>query len=160
MNTTTKQHDHSLTISRRQALKLAISSVLIVTGCTSMSKSSDLDTAVSDLNGLLNETAVESERTLLTSIASKIESRARELVAEHKTFTGSFDHLISDYKTTEAQLNQAVAAYTIRRRQLRDELLHLQDELHYAMTPDEWDEVVQILNQTGDAISSYTLSGT
>lgn len=147
-------------MSRRQVLRLAISSVLLVTGCTTMRKSSDLDTAVNDLNGLLSETAAENKHTLLSSIARKIESRARELVAEHKNFTESFDQMLSTYETSDAQLSQVVQTYSTRRKQLRDDLLHLQDELHFAMTPDEWDKVVQVLNQAGDAISAYTLSGT
>jgi len=123
-----------------------------------MSSSSDLDTAVSELNDLINEAAIDNDRTLLSSIASKIESRASELVAEHKAFIDSFDQLLSNYDTTENQLEQTAKAYSSRRRQLRDELLHLQDELHTAMTPDEWDKVVQVLNQAGKAIASYTLS--
>jgi outer membrane murein-binding lipoprotein Lpp len=150
--------NHSMPISRRQALKLAISSVLLVAGCATMSNSSDLDTAVSELNDLLNETAIDNDRTLLSSIANKIESRASELAAEHKAFIGNFDQLLSNYDTTEAQLKQTAKAYASRSRQLRDELLHLQDELHTAMTPDEWDKVVQVLNQTGKAIAAYTLS--
>jgi outer membrane murein-binding lipoprotein Lpp len=150
--------NHSTPISRRQALKLAISSVLLVAGCTSMSSSSDLDTAVSELNELLNDATMDNDRTLLSSIASKIESRASELVAEHKAFIDNFDQLLSNYETTEAQLEQTAKTYATRRRQLRDDLLHLQDELHTAMTPDEWDKVVQVLNQTGQAIAAYTLS--
>jgi hypothetical protein len=155
---TDNKFNHSIPISRRQALKLAISSVLLVAGCTTMSSSSDLDTAVSELNDLLNEAAIDNDRTLLSSIAGKIKNRASELAAEHKAFIDNFDQLLSNYDTTEAQLKQTAKTYATRRRQLRDELLHLQDELHTAMTPDEWDKVVQVLNQTGKAIASYTLS--
>lgn len=156
---TATEHDDSIPISRRQALKLAVSSVLLITGCTSMRSGSGLDSAVDELNSLLDETVTDGEYTLLSAIAGKIENRARQLVAEHKTFTDNFDRLLSTYDTEEAQLKQLVEGYVIRRKGLRDDLLRLQDELHFAMTPDEWDRVVQVLNRTGDAISSYTLSG-
>ena len=156
---TDSRFTHSIPISRRQALKLAVSSVLLITGCTSMRSGSGLDSAVDELNSLLDETVTDSEYTLLSAIAGKIENRARQLVAEHKTFTDNFDRLLSTYDTEEAQLKQLVEGYVIRRKGLRDDLLRLQDELHFAMTPDEWDRVVQVLNRTGDAISSYTLSG-
>ena len=155
---TALEQDHPIAISRRQALKLAISSVLLVTGCTTMNSPSDLDIAVSELNELLNDAAIDSDRAILVSIANKIKTKARELTAEHKTFIDSFNQLLSNYDTTENQLEHTAKAYATRRRQLRDELLHLQDELHTAMTPDEWDKVVQVLNQTGKAIASYTLS--
>ena len=121
-----------------------------------MSNSSDLDTAVSELNDLLNEASIDGESTLLVSIANKIETSARELAAEHKAFIDNFDQLLSNHDTTEVKLKQTVKAYATRRRQQRDGLLHLQDELHAAMTPDEWDRVVQVLNHTGKAIASYT----
>ena len=35
----------------------------------------------------------------------------------------------------------------------------LQDELHHALTPSEWQEVVQVLNQTGTATLSRTVTG-
>ncbi|MBT8120770.1 MAG: hypothetical protein KJN89_13735 [Gammaproteobacteria bacterium] len=157
MGTENKQNDQKL-INRRQALKLAISSVLLVTGCATTSSSSDLDTAVNELNGLLIDASMDSDRYLLVSIANKIENKARELVAGHKVFIDDFDQLLSNYDSTENQIKQTAEAYGNRRRQLRDELLHLQDELHTAMTPDEWDKVVQVLNQTGKAIASYSLS--
>ena len=52
-----------------------------------------------------------------------------------------------------------IDAYAKRRQWLRNDLLHLQDELHASMTPDDWARVVQVLNQTGKALASYTFSG-
>ena len=73
----TIQSHPSTPLSRRQVLRLAISSVLLIAGCTTMSNSSDLDTAVSELNDLLNEASIDGESTLLVSIANKIEISAR-----------------------------------------------------------------------------------
>jgi septal ring factor EnvC (AmiA/AmiB activator) len=156
MNTTI-QHNSSALLSRRQVLKLAVTSVLLVAGCATMS-SSDLDKAVSNLNGLLDQIADNERQELLTSIAQRIKLKAQELGAEHQAFVGSFDRMLNKHDTTEAQLKQAIEAYSKRRQQLRNDLLGLQDELHTSMTPDEWDKVVEVLNQTGKAIASYTLS--
>jgi len=152
------QHKHSALLSRRQALKLAVASVLLVSGCTTTSSGSDLDAATNDLDIVLNQMGGNDEQEKLTSIARRIQSRARELAAEHREFVNSFDHLLSDYNATEAQLKQLIEAYATRRKLLRDDLLHLQDELHAAMTLDQWVRVVQVLNQTGKALASYTLS--
>ena len=100
----------------------------------------------------------DNEQALVTSIAQRIRGRANELAAEHRTFTDSFDRLLSTYDATEAQLEQLIEAYNRQRTLLRNELLHLQDELHAAMTPDQWAEVVRVLNRAGKSIAGYTLS--
>lgn len=152
------QHDTSTLLCRRQVLKLAIASVLLIAGCATTRSRSDLDTAVNNLNGLLDQIADNERQELLTSIAQRIKLKAQELGAEHQAFVDSFDRMLNKYDTTEAQLKQAIEAYSKRRQQLRNNLLVLQDELHTSMTPDEWDKVVEVLNQTGKAIASYTLS--
>lgn len=151
---------HSTLLSRRQVLRLAVASVLLVSGCAGMTSSSDLDAATNDLSIVLEQVGDNDDQEQLVSIARRIESKARELAAEHREFANNFDSLLSDYEATEAQLGQKIEAYATRRRLLRDELLHLQDELHVAMTPDDWARVVQVLNQTGKALAGYTLSET
>jgi len=151
-------HKHSTLLSRRQALKLAVASVLLVTGCSTMTSSSDLDAATNDLGIVLNQLGGDSEQEQLASIARRIQSRARALAAEHREFVNSFDSLLNEYDATEAQLEQLIEAYASKRKSMRNDLLHLQDELHAALTPDQWAEVVLVLNQTGNALSAYTLS--
>lgn len=153
MNTT-----HSTLLNRRQVLRLAVTSVLLVSGCASMTSSSDLDAATNDLGIALEQMGDSGEQEQLLSIARRIESTVRELAAEHREFVNRFDNLLSEYESTKAQLEQLIEAYAGRRKLLRDDLLHLQDELHAAMTPDEWARVVQVLNRTGKALASYTLS--
>lgn len=148
---------HSTLLSRRQALRLAVASVLLVSGCASMTVSSDLDAATTDLGIVLEQMGNDGEQEQLISIARRIESTARELAVEHNEFVNRFDSLLSEYESTEAQLKQLIDAYATRRKLLRDDLLHLQDNLHAAMTPDQWAEVVQVLNRTGKALASYTL---
>lgn len=149
---------HSTLLSRRQVLRLAVASVLLVSGCAGMTSSSDLDAATNDLGIALKQVGDNDDQEQLTSISRRIQSRARELAAEHREFINSFDRLLSEYDTTEAQLDQLIETYATRREALRNDLLHLQDELHAALTPDQWAEVVKVLNQTGNALAAYTLS--
>lgn len=113
---------------------------------------------MSELNRLLDEMD-DNEQQRVTAIVQHIQMRARELAEEHRTFTDSFDRQLSAYDTTEAQLLQLIDTYNQRRTQMRNDLLHLQDELHAAMKPDEWSEVVRVLNRAGKSLASYTMSG-
>ena len=156
MSTFVKQTDQKL-LDRRRLLKLAVASALVVAGCTNVRQESDLDTAMNELDRQLDEIADDEQQLKLTSIAQHIQIRASELAAEHRTFTDSFDRLLNTYDATEAQLEQLIEAYNRQRTLLRNELLHLQDELHTAMTPDQWAKVVRVLNRAGTSIAGYTL---
>ena len=113
---------------------------------------------MNELDRQLDEIADDEQQLKLSSIAQRIQTAARELAAEHRTFTESFNLLLSRYDATEAQLVQLIEAYNRQRTLLRNELLHLQDELHVAMTADQWAEVVKVLNRAGKSIAGYTLS--
>ena len=155
MNKTTKPIT-TIPLDRRQLLKLAAASLLVVTGCTAVRPPPDLDTAINELNRLLDEMD-DVEQRRVTSIVQRIQQRANELASEHRTFTGSFDRLLTAYDTTEAQLAQLTDSYNASRTRKRNDLLHLQDELHAAMTPDDWSEVVRVLNRAGKSLAVYTL---
>jgi chromosome segregation ATPase len=152
------KHTNPKLLDRRRLLKLAMASVLVVTGCTNVRQESDLDTAMNELDRQLDEITDDEQQLKLSSIAQRIQTAARELAAEHRTFTNSFESQLSSYDATKAQLEQLIEAYNRQRTSLRNELLHLQDELHAAMTPDQWAEVVKVLNRTGKSIAGYTLS--
>ena len=111
---------------------------------------------MTELTQLLSELD-DIEQQQVTAIAQRIQARARELVDEHRSFTDSFDRELSAYGTTEVQLQQLVDDYSRRRLQKRNDLLHLQDELHAAMTPDDWSKVVHVLNRAGKSLAAYTL---
>ena len=145
-------------LDRRQFLRLAAASMLVVSACTSTRHGSDLDTAMDELNQLLDDMD-PAEQQRVSAVARRIQASARELADEHRAFTGNFDHLLRTYDTTEAQLEQLITDYGKRRKQMRDDLLHLQDELHTAMTPDDWSRVVRVLNRAGKSLTGYTLSG-
>lgn len=153
------RYDYTTLLSRRQALKLAAASVLLVAGCATFRQGSDLDAAMSDLDGMLDEIAGNGKQVWLVSIVRRIEIRVRDLVAEHQEFVDSFDRLLSERDVTEAQLKQMIEAHVKRREWLRNDLLRLQDELHASMTPDDWAKVVQVLNRTGKTVANHTLSG-
>jgi len=119
----------------------------------------ELDSSINNLATALSSITDNENQAMLQSIARRIEIRARNLAAEHQEFVDSFDRLLSEHDTTEAQLYQLIDKYTKRRRWLRDDLLYLQDELHASLGPEDWARVVQVLNQTGKAVGSYTLSG-
>jgi predicted nucleic acid-binding Zn-ribbon protein len=144
-------------LDRRRLLKLAAASLLLAAGCTNTRQDSDLDAAMSELDRLLDEMG-ENEQRQVTSIVQRIQTRARELAAEHRTFTDNFDSQLSSYHVTEAQLEQLIETYNRRRTLLRNDLLHLQDELHAAMSPDDWAEVMRVLNRAGKSMARYTLT--
>lgn len=113
---------------------------------------------MTELNRVLDEMD-DKQQERVASIAQRIQVRASELSDEHRTFTDSLDRLLTAYDTTDSQLQQLIDSYNRRRTQMRNELLHLQDELHVAMTPDDWSEVVHVLNRAGKSLAGYTLSG-
>ena len=143
-------------LDRRRLLKLAAASMLIINGCTNVRQASDLELAMSELDRLLDEME-DDEQHRVTAIVQRIQTHARELAGEHRTFTESFDRMLATYDTTEEQLEQLIGDYNQRRTVKRNDLLQLQDELHTAMEPDEWSEVVRVLNRAGKSLASYTL---
>ncbi len=147
-------------INRRQLVGLAAASLLVVTGCSTFRRSSDLEKQRDKLKNLLDEIAENhGEQVRLASIARRIEIRARELVSESQEFIGSFDSLMSTRDVTEAQLRWAINSYSGRRKWLRNDLLQLQDELHQSLEPDEWAEVVEILNHSSHSLATSSFTG-
>ena len=113
---------------------------------------------MSELNRLLAEMD-DNEQQRVTSIVLRIQARASELADEHRTFTDGFDRLLTTYDATDAELQQLIDDYNSYRTLMRNDLLQLQDELHAAMTPEDWAEVVRVLNRAGKSLAGYTLSG-
>lgn len=145
-------------LDRRQLLRLAAAALLAAAGCTNVRQGSDLDAAVNELDRLLDEMDDDQQRRLV-DIVQRIQARARELAGEHRTFTDSFDRMLTAYDATEAQLERLTADYNRQRRNKRNELLRLQDELHAAVTPEDWSDIVRALNRAGQSLAGYTLSG-
>lgn len=154
-----ERHSSAPPISRRQALKLAVAALLLVAGCATFRRESGFDAALRDLNDALDEIGPEEKRARVASIARHIETQARELVAEHRDFIDRFDQLLRERVVPEAQLEEAVDAHSDRRIALRNDLLQLQQELRDALSPEEWDQVVEILNRTGQAVGQKSFAG-
>jgi len=101
----------------------------------------------------------------------KLAAAAFLLVSGCATFRGSSDldehqeelrRLLDDLAGNygeQVRLRQSVDSYSHRRNWLRNDLLQLQDELRNELAPDEWAEVVAILNRTGKAVARSSVSG-
>ncbi len=152
------QSEEAISLNRRQVLQLAAAS-LLVAGCASFRSGSDFDEINADLQSLLDEIADSSgEQVRLASIARRIENRSRALVAEQEEFVKGFDSMLNTRDISEAQLSKLIDDYSHRREWLRNDLLHLQDELHAALTPEEWTEVVEVLNRKSQTVAKSNIS--
>ncbi|MBT8127539.1 MAG: hypothetical protein HKP12_13835 [Gammaproteobacteria bacterium] len=156
MSTPNHQTDTKL-LDRRQLLKLAAASVLLLSACTEVKDEPASDRAISELRSLLDEMTSNDQQQTLIGIAERIEAQARDIIAEHQAFVDDFNQMLNDRYVTETQLGQLINAYAKQRVSLRNNLLLLQDELHTSLSPEQWAEVVQVLNQTGKAVTGYTL---
>ena len=144
----------SRNISRRRILQLAAASLLVVSGCSIFRTTSELDEAREELRALLDELANDggAEVRLLT-LGRRIDTRASELVDEHQAFIENFNKLAANREVTADELATLVNDYETRRIWLRDDLLRLQDTMEAAMSDDEWERVLRILNRKGEAIA-------
>ncbi|MGD8262874.1 MAG: hypothetical protein PVG70_15630 [Desulfobacterales bacterium] len=56
-------------------------------------------------------------------------------------------------ETPSSELTALVEDFSVRRVKYREELLGVQDELRQALTKEEWDQTVQVLNSGLDTFS-------
>lgn len=146
-------------ISRRLIVRLAAASLLVISGCTVFRQSRDLDQALEDLETLLNQFADDTdEQNRLKAAAERIGAVSRELATENADFLGQLDAMLNDRDATDAALTQTVDAHRERRASLRNDLLTQQDEIHAALTPDQWAEVVEVLNRSGPAMVRQSIT--
>ncbi len=144
-------------VSRRDALRisLATASLLVVAGCQSGgSAARAFESASKDLRKTLDGMAandVESAR--LASISRRLESRSRELLEDHLEFQSNLDTLSILPEVSSAELKRMGSEYQARRITLRNDLLRLQDELRAELTAEEWDEVVDALNNKAKSVA-------
>ena len=138
-------------VNRREFLNvgLAGAALLALTGCATFqgSKKSDLDKATTDLRKLLEGFEGDGARQArLASIGHRIENRCREVIELKSDFTQRFADLSGRRETPSAELKALVEDFSVRRVTYRKELLGVQDELRQALTREEWDQAVQVLN--------------
>ena len=145
-------------VNRREFLNVGLAGValLALTGCATFqgSKKSDLDKATTDLRKLLEGFKGDGARQArLASIGHRIENRCREVIELKSDFTQRFADLSRRRETPSAELKALVEDFSVRRATYRKELLGVQDELRQALTREEWDQAVQVLNSGLDAFS-------
>jgi hypothetical protein len=144
-------------VNRREFLYVGLTgaALLTLTGCATFRGSkSDLDKATTDLRNLLNGFEGDAARQArLASIGHRIENRCREVIELKTDFTRRLEALSRRRETPSAELSALVEDFSVRRATYRDELLGVQDELRQALTREEWDQAVQVLNSGLDAFS-------
>ena len=155
--TTAVQQTGTELLDRRQLLKLAAASVLLVSACAKVKEKPESEKAISELASVLDDIASNGQQPKLITIAERIESQARELAAEHRAFIADFNRMLNDRDVTETELGRLINTYAERRAFMRNNLLQSQDKLHTSLSPEQWTEVVQVLNRAGTAVSGYTL---
>ena len=145
-------------VNRREFMNvgLGVAALLALTGCGTFrgSKKSDLDQATTDLRKLLAGFEGDGPRQArLASIGHRIENRCREVIELKTDFIQRLAALSRQRETPSAELTALVEDFSVRRATYRKELLGVQDELRQALTREEWDQAVQVLNSGLDAFS-------
>jgi hypothetical protein len=142
-------------VNRRQFLNvsLAAAALLALSSCASFRGSkSDLDRSATDLRKLLESFEGDDARhARLASIGRTIEIRCREGIELTSDLNRRVHALSRRRETPSSELTAMQAYYSVRRAKYREELLGVQEELRQALTKEEWDEAVQILNSGADA---------
>jgi hypothetical protein len=144
-------------VSRREFFNvgLAAAAMLTLSGCASFRGSkSDLDKATSELRELLESFEGDGARQArLASIGHRIENRCREVIELKAEFVRRMGDLSRQRETPSSELTALVDDFSVRRVKYREEILGVQDELRQALTKEEWDQAVQVLNSGIDAFS-------
>jgi hypothetical protein len=144
-------------VNRRQFLNagLAAAALLALSGCASFRGSkSELDKTTTDLRNLLDSFKGDGARQArLASIGHRIENRCREIIELKSDFVRRMGDLSRRRETPSSELTALVEDFSVRRVKYREELFGVQDELRQALTKEEWDQALQILNAGADAFS-------
>ena len=139
-------------LNRREfLLGLGAAALVIAWGCATFRRGSELDAAFADLNALLNQ-ASGADTGQLASIAKRIRAESLKMVDAHETFVKTFNDKASSRLVTGKDLQEQVDDYALHRQSLLNDLLYLQDELHAALPPDAWPDVLEVLNRKSQAI--------
>ncbi len=155
-----KNSGRQTTINRRAfTIGLGASALMVISGCATSRNSSEMDTAFADLDVLLNQSS-GSNTEQLASIAGRIRDQSREFLNANQTFITAFNGQASSRSVTMEELQKLVDDFDFDRRNLRNKLLHLQDELHAALPADTWPEVLEVLNRKAGTIAAKNISAT
>lgn len=146
-----------MNIDRREfIIGLSTSAIVLVSGCATFRRDSEIEAAFADLEELLHSAAAD-DADKVVSIAEQMKSESRVLLDTHATFVANFNDTAADRTATQDDLNTLVDGYLTQRKTQRDALLHLQDELHAALPADVWTEVLDVLNRKSQAVAAGTI---
>ena len=142
-------------VSRRgfMSVGLAAAAMLSLSGCASFRGSkNELEKATSDLRKLLESFGGDGARQArLASIGHRIENRCQEVIELKTDFIRRMGDLSRRRETPSSELTALVEDFSVRRVTYREELFGVQEELRQALTEEEWDQAVQVLNSGVDA---------
>jgi hypothetical protein len=140
-----------MNFSRRHALvSLAGAALFVTNGCAMFRNASELDSALEELDSLLQKIGGQSDDRL-AALAGKISEQSHGLMGAHDEFESEFNRQAADHDVSGDALTQLVADYDANRLQLRNELLHSQDELREIVPNDAWPDVLEVLNRKQQA---------
>ena len=139
-------------MTRRQAMTcLAAGALLVAQGCAIFKRQSELDSALADLESLLEGVGAGNSEEL-ASIAVKIGEQARSLLATHKEFSRDFNRQAVNRSVSADALLQLARNYEVDRLRYRNAMLAAQDELRVAVPADAWPDVLEVLSRKGSAL--------
>lgn len=131
-------------------IEVSAVALLLVSGCVSFRRGSELEQLFADLEALLDDSGAAKDELL--EIAGRVRVQSRSLQELHREFADGFNRQAIDRKVPDEELLQVVTDYEASRRELRDQLLNTQDELHVSVSSDMWPDVLDILQRKGRAI--------
>lgn len=151
--------ENKASLYRREFLiGLGAISLMLATGCATFRSGSELDASFADLDALLNQ-APGVDNDQIATIAKRIRDRSQKLVDTHETFVKTFNDMASNRSVTDKEIQKLGDDYNVDRQIRRNDILHLQDELHAALPPDVWADVLKVLNRKSQAIAAGNISG-
>lgn len=136
---------------RQMLIGLAGAALYAASGCALLSRGSELENAIADLEAFLaGIDAADDDR--LVAIAGRIGEQSRSLLDAHNQFARDFNDAAVDRSVTDEALARLAKDYDADRIALRNQLLASQDELKQALPDEAWPDVLELLNKKQLAI--------
>ena len=147
--------------SRREAMRiaLAVSTLMLVKGCVSFRGTDDeLEQVFADLDDTLQLLADDpGQEARLLEIAAQIAAVSRNLCADHDDFLQRFDRDSRQFETSNAALQSLVDEFSSNRTLNGRLLLELQEALRAELSPEEWQQVTELLNRKSEILQRPTI---
>lgn len=144
----------SISVTRREYIKLAIASFCCVVSCIQVGPMSSIRSTNSELKNALARIPSD-QSSELTEIANEIEETSTQMIKAHVSFVQEFEQLSADRSVTRSTLLEVSSSYDAQRVLRRDKLLELQKRLQL-IVDDDWPEIAEIMYNKADAIALAT----